>query len=256
MGRPVNDAMNDAMNDANKDAAPHRSENLGGTVDANTLADHLDSTRRLLAFIRSIASDRLLGVVEADDLVQEVCTAAITGLATAPLDRYSLDDWLRQLCRRRVVDAHRHHFTAARRDAGRNVGGGDGENRQLQHWLVASITSPSAAVSQDVRLAAMRRAIDSLPEDQQRAIRMRYLKIVARQKLPSRSAAPKRPRGCCCPAASVRSKKRSRRCVRPALSLRVDQTCWRNSNPSASAIRSTSAIQAANDALSLLVNRS
>ena len=56
--------------------------------------------------------------VEIDDLLQDVSTAAITSLATAPLDDYEPMQWLQQIARRRVIDAHRFHFDAKRRDAG------------------------------------------------------------------------------------------------------------------------------------------
>ncbi|TWU16136.1 RNA polymerase sigma factor [Allorhodopirellula heiligendammensis] len=149
-----------------------------GDVDA--LAAHLDHHREpLIGFIRSIASERLLTMIEVEDLFQEVSTTAFTTLSTAPLDQYTVDSWLQQISRRRVIDAHRHHFTAARRDAGRHAAGRDDEGNaganDLGNWLVASITSPSAAVSQDVRLHRMRIAVDSLPDEQQTAIRMRYL---------------------------------------------------------------------------------
>ena len=86
--------------------------------DAEALAEYIQQNRdRLTGFIRSITGDHLLSVVELDDLVQEVSTAALTGLETAPLDQYEPLQWLQQIARRRVVDAHRFHFDAKRRDA-------------------------------------------------------------------------------------------------------------------------------------------
>ena len=88
--------------------------------DAEALASYIQLNRdRLSGFIRSITGDHLLSVVELDDLVQEVSTAALTGLETAPLDEYEPMQWLQQIARRRVVDAHRFHFDAKRRDAAR-----------------------------------------------------------------------------------------------------------------------------------------
>lgn len=147
---------------------------------ASLLADYLKlHERRLAGFIRSLCGERLLAVTEVEDLLQEVATSALSGLATAPLDRYTVWQWLQQLARRRVVDAHRHHFEAKRRDAGREVsfqaGDGDSGRDGLQAMLAASITSPSAVLSRDVRLSRLRQTLDEMPEEQRTAVTMRYL---------------------------------------------------------------------------------
>jgi RNA polymerase sigma-70 factor (ECF subfamily) len=148
--------------------------------DPDSLAIFIEQNRNQLAgFIRSITSDRLLSVVELDDLIQDVATAALKGLQTAPLDEYEPIEWLQQIARRRVVDAHRFHFDAQRRDAGRQQsihapadGGSDVPG--LEQLLAASMTSPSAAMSQDIRMVRMQQAINELTEDQKTVIRMRY----------------------------------------------------------------------------------
>ena len=88
--------------------------------DADALGRYIDQNRNQLAgFVRSITGEHLLAVVELDDLLQEISATALTGLETAPLDQYEPWQWLQQIARRRVVDAHRFHFDAKRRDAGR-----------------------------------------------------------------------------------------------------------------------------------------
>ena len=73
--------------------------------DAEALAEYIQLNRdRLSGFIRSITGDHLLSVVELDDLVQEVSTAALTSFGTAPLTEYEPMQWLQQIARRRVVD--------------------------------------------------------------------------------------------------------------------------------------------------------
>lgn len=151
--------------------------------DSAALADYIQRHQtQLSGFVRSITGEHLLAVVEVDDLVQEVSAAALSSLETAPLDEYSPMDWLQQLARRRVVDAHRFHFDAKRRDANRqqslNAGSG-GKNSGdsapgLEQLLAASMTSPSAAFSRDVRMMRMQEAMQTLGEEQQQAIRMRY----------------------------------------------------------------------------------
>ncbi len=150
--------------------------------DAEALAKFIDVHRdRLAGFIRSITGEHLLAVVEVDDLIQEVSSAALTGLSTAPLDQYDPYQWLQQIARRRVVDAHRFHFDAQRRDVNRQqsinakaTGGGDSTSMGLEALLSASMTSPSAAVSRDIRMMRMNEAISELSDEQKTAVRMRY----------------------------------------------------------------------------------
>ena len=148
--------------------------------DAVALAEYIQAHRdRLTGFIRSITGDHLLSVVELDDLVQEVSTAALTGLETAPLEQYEPMQWLQQIARRRVVDAHRFHFDAKRRDAGRKqsihqASSASSSGQGLEAMLAASMTSPSAAFSRDVRMVRMQEAIEALSPEQRDIIRMRY----------------------------------------------------------------------------------
>jgi RNA polymerase sigma-70 factor (ECF subfamily) len=163
------------------DAEEQQQLDLIKAGDPDALARYFDNHRNeLTGFIRSITGEHLLTVVELDDLIQEVATTAITGLPTAPLDQYSPMQWLQQIARRRVADAHRFHFGAQRRDAGRQKSlhggsGGDASAMGIEQWLVASMTSPSAAVSRDVRMDRMTSAISELGKEQQDAIRMRYV---------------------------------------------------------------------------------
>jgi RNA polymerase sigma-70 factor, ECF subfamily len=87
---------------------------------ADALAQMIEEHRgELLGFIQHISQDKLLRVVPSDDLLQEVASSAISALprvANAELDPMS---WLKQLARRRVVDAYRFHFQAERRAQGR-----------------------------------------------------------------------------------------------------------------------------------------
>ena len=148
--------------------------------DAEALAKFIEINRnRLAGFLRSITGEHLLAVVEIDDLLQEVSTAALTGLPTAPLDEYDPMQWLQQLARRRVVDAHRFHFESKKRDVSKqqsiNKPAGSGTSQMgLEQLLAASMTSASAAFSQDVRMMRLTQAIDGMSEEQKTAIRLRY----------------------------------------------------------------------------------
>ncbi len=148
--------------------------------DCEALAGYIEQHRGQLAgFLRSITGDHLLAVVELDDLLQEVSATALTSLDSAPLDNYEPMQWLQQIARRRVVDAHRFHFDAKRRDAGRqqsihNAGGADTSGMGMEQLLAVSMTSASAAHSRDIRMCRIQEAIEGLPEEQKAAVRMRY----------------------------------------------------------------------------------
>ncbi|MCS7469794.1 sigma-70 family RNA polymerase sigma factor [Stieleria sp. ICT_E10.1] len=160
--------------------------------DATALAEYIRLHHaQLSGFVRSITGEHLLAVVEVDDLVQEVSAAALAGLETAPLEEYSPMDWLQQLARRRVIDAHRFHFDAKRRDVNRQQslnaagsGRSSGDSAPgLEQLLAASMTSPSAAFSRDVRMMRMQAAVESLGEEQRQAIRMRYAEGLPTKKI-------------------------------------------------------------------------
>ena len=160
--------------------------------DGESLAKYIDLNRdRLCGFLRSITGEHLLAVVEIDVLMQEISTAALTGLPTAPLEQYEPIQWLQQLARRRVVDAHRFHFGAQKRDAGRekSIHQSSPANQSkagLEQMLAASMTSPSAAFSRDVRMERLQAAVQELSEDQQTAIRMRYAEGLSTKEIAER----------------------------------------------------------------------
>lgn len=150
--------------------------------DSEALAEYLHRHRsRLAGFLKSITSEHLLARVGLDDLIQEVWTAALTALPTAQLHEGDLFGWIQELARRRVIDAHRYHFKAQRRDAGRErslqapAGDADSSALGLEDLLAASMTTPSAALSHVVRLARIQEAISAMSAEQREVIRMRYV---------------------------------------------------------------------------------
>lgn len=150
--------------------------------DVAALGEYLESHRgRLTGFLRTITGDHLLTRIDLDDLVQEVCAAAVSALPTAELNEGDPFGWIQELARRRVVDAHRFYFKAQRRDAGKErslqgaFSGDASSGGGLEALLAASMTSPSAAFSNDVRMARMKEAIDGMSEEQQQVVRMRYV---------------------------------------------------------------------------------
>jgi len=148
--------------------------------DADSLAAYIEVRRpRLQGFLRTICGSHLLAVVDLDDLMQEIATSALAALPRIPKDDLDVDRWLEQLARRRVIDAHRHHFSAEKRSVSKQRSihakeGSDSSLSNFEHMLISSITSPSAVVSRDFRLAKIHKAVSELSELQQQVIQLRF----------------------------------------------------------------------------------
>ena len=151
-----------------------------GSVDS--LAAFIEATRKpLIAFINRRLGDALRSKVEVDDIFQEVSAEAIRSITPEFPGEREPFSWLCHISERKIVDAHRHHFEAKKRDAGKervlDAGPGKGGDAGggLVNMLVKSMTTPSAAFSRNAREARLHEAIGRLSEDQQTAIRMKYI---------------------------------------------------------------------------------
>lgn len=150
-------------------------------ADGDALAKFLDLKRpQVMAFIGRRLGTALKSKVESEDIFQETSIEAVRTLSPEwPGDKEPFS-WLCRIAERKIIDAHRHHFDAQKRSAGkeasldRKVGGGE-DGAGLVNLLVKSMTTPSAAFSKNAKEARMFEAIQGLKEDQQIAIRMKYL---------------------------------------------------------------------------------
>lgn len=145
------------------------------------LGEFLNVNRRaLLSFLNKRLGDHLKKKVEVDDLFQEVSAEAFRTLSPEyPGDREPFS-WLCQIAERKIIDTHRHHFETQKRDAAKEKsldggGGSSGEQGGLVNMLVKSMTTPSAAFSRNAREARLYDAIAQLNEEQQQAVRMKYV---------------------------------------------------------------------------------
>jgi RNA polymerase sigma-70 factor (subfamily 1) len=166
--------------------------------DVNVLAQFIETRRpQLMAYIERELGSGLRRKVEPDDVFQEMSAEAVRALPTTTLGDRDPFSWLCQIAERRIIDLHRRHFGAQKRDAGREVslgspgGGGSGSDATqggggLINLLVASMTTPSQAFSRNAREACLLRAMQKLPADQQEALRLRYI-----ENLPSKQIAEK-----------------------------------------------------------------
>ena len=133
----------------------------------------------LLAFINKRVGKHLLRKLEADDILQEVSVEALRAFDKIEIGDRDPLNWLFHIGERKIIDAHRRFFTSQKRDATREAAIGGGEGSQagiaLGNLLAASMTTPSQAFSRDQKQLQMLAALDTLPEEQREALRLRYL---------------------------------------------------------------------------------
>ena len=147
------------------------------TGDEAALVEFLQTNENaLLAFIRSRIGSQLQRKIEPEDVLQEASMEAVRTLKQTDLSSWDPLNWLFQICERKIIDAHRRFFASQKRDASREASIPDGTAAAgLADLLAASMTTPSDAFSRDQRQLRMLAAIDTLPEDQREALRLRYL---------------------------------------------------------------------------------
>lgn len=130
----------------------------------------------LLAFIRSRIGTQLQKKIEPEDVLQEASIEAVRVLGQTDLSTWDPLHWLFQICERKIIDAHRRHFASQKRDAGREAAMPAGSDAAgLANLLAASMTTPSQAFSRDQRQLRTMAALETLPDEQREALRLRYL---------------------------------------------------------------------------------
>lgn len=148
--------------------------------DSDALVDYIELNRGpLIGFIERQLGTGLRKKIEADDIFQEVTMDAVRSLTDFELGDRQPFSWLCQIAERRIIDAHRRFFGTQKRDAAKEVGlgprGGDSSGPSLINMLVQTMTTPSQAFSRNAREIKLHEALESLPEDQREAIRLRYV---------------------------------------------------------------------------------
>ncbi|MDX1927546.1 MAG: sigma-70 family RNA polymerase sigma factor [Pirellulaceae bacterium] len=169
----------------------HNNEDYVDTPEA--LGDWLEANRaHLLVILQQKASVKLRSKVDADDLLQDAASRAVKSVVGMKLATSEVMPWFLQILTHTIVDAHRHHFGSQKRDAAREVSvdanlpsHGD-QAAQLADLLAASITSPSQAFSQHVRLGRMQEALSQLPADARQAIHWRFMESLSSQEIAAR----------------------------------------------------------------------
>jgi RNA polymerase sigma-70 factor (ECF subfamily) len=143
-----------------------------------------------------VALERKVGAglrrrLDLEDILQEIVTRAVRDLPHVDFGDQSPIGWLYQVMDRQIVDLHRYHFEAKKRDAGREISAdrplGDSDSGgAFANLLIASMTTPSAAVSRDFKMVRIYTALEGLSEEMRNAIRWRYLDSLPSQEIAMR----------------------------------------------------------------------
>lgn len=142
--------------------------------EASALAELFAEHRpRLWRMVHFRLSGQLSGRVDADDVLQEAYLAAAKRIEHYAKDGFTSPFlWLRVVAQQTLVDVHRRHLGAAKRDAGREVSlhgrYPQATSASLALHLVGDWTSPTRAAARGELLDKVQAAIASLnPLDQE-----------------------------------------------------------------------------------------
>ena len=159
--------------------------------DADALAEYIELNRnQLTAFIERQLGTALRKKVESEDIFQEVMVDAVRSLDDMDFGDREPFSWLCQIAERRIIDSHRRFFGTQKRDAAREVALGtprdDSDRPGLINMLVQTMTTPSQAFSRNAREFKLLEAVQSLPEDQQEALKLRYVEGLPSKEIATR----------------------------------------------------------------------
>ena len=134
---------------------------------------------RLVAMVHLRMSPRLARRVDAVDVVQEAMIEAASRLeqylAAPSMDFYV---WLRWLVRDKLIDLHRQHLGAAKRDANREFfpesEAGAASSIALADFLVADLTSPSRAAAREEIQRVIQEGLANLAEEESEILMLRH----------------------------------------------------------------------------------
>jgi RNA polymerase sigma-70 factor (ECF subfamily) len=131
-----------------------------------------DQLRRMVGYR---LDGRLQGRVDVSDVLQEVYLDASQRLdhyRTSPPSSFLL--WLRQLTDQRLVDVHRRHFGAQRRDVRRESRRPGSDTGSLLTQLVGRFSSPSQEAMRAELEAAVEQALDGMSPIDREVLALRH----------------------------------------------------------------------------------
>lgn len=155
----------------------------GGVEELGRVFDrHRD---RLWQIVQFRLDRRLLGRIDVEDVLQEAYLDAASRLASYLEDpAASPFVWLRWVVNQTMIDLHRRHLGAARRDAKREVSlqrrqTSPGTSLSLACQLAGGLTSPSQAVMRNELAERIREQIEQMDEVDREVLALRHFEELA-----------------------------------------------------------------------------
>ncbi len=151
---------------------------LSLTGDQQALGALLEHYRAYLTVLAQRYLDpRLQGRLDPADIVQVTFLEAQRDLASFRGHQIEeLLGWLRNILRNNVASAHQKHLFTQKRSAGREISNSPTDSRPAITDLVPSeTTSPSQRMMRDEAAVYLANCLESLPDTQREALRLRYV---------------------------------------------------------------------------------
>jgi RNA polymerase sigma-70 factor, ECF subfamily len=127
---------------------------------------------RLRRMIHFRLDPRLVGRVDAEDVVQEVFLDARQRLYAFREDAQSLPFWLRLIAQQTLIDLHRRHLGASKRNAARERV--FAHSHGLSGFLAGNLTSPSQAAMRDELRQQLLAALEGMDEIDREVLTLRH----------------------------------------------------------------------------------
>jgi RNA polymerase sigma-70 factor (ECF subfamily) len=127
---------------------------------------------RLLRMVQFRLDPRLVGRVDAEDVVQDVFLDARQRLYAFRSESRSLPFWLRLVAQQTLIDLHRRHLGARMRNAAQERV--LAQSQSLSGFLAGSLTSPSQALMRDEQRRQLQQALEAMDEIDREVLVLRH----------------------------------------------------------------------------------
>jgi len=127
---------------------------------------------RLQRMVHYRLDPRLVGRIDAEDVLQESYLEAGKRLAAFRDDDKPFFVWMRLITQQTMIDLHRKHLGAKMRNAGREVSAP--ASHTMSGFFVGHFTSPSQAVMREEARQKIEQALDSMDEIDREVLVLRH----------------------------------------------------------------------------------
>jgi RNA polymerase sigma-70 factor (ECF subfamily) len=139
---------------------------------------HRERLRRMVHFR---LDPRLVGRVDAEDVVQEAYLDSQKRLSAWRADPRAFHVWLRLVVKQTMIDVHRRHLGTAMRDAAQERG--LAQSQTLSRMFAARVTSPSQAVLRLERQQQVEAALAAMDEIDREVLMLRHFEELSNKEV-------------------------------------------------------------------------